>query len=351
MAVYYLGDVEGRLYVDLNMPQGSSIQLPSAQLPAQLPGQIADIPPSPLTRCTKDVRPCPDGSFVSRSGPNCTFAPCPTDSLEAETIALEKQINRSGLTASYEFASGILKQYLEGVAMGQLILNAKLLELAFDEKVASQVNFTKSLPGFQAVSNSTYTKPIVTLSFVSTDGGPEDSKVEFFRREYGARLQDMATPTSDIEGDRELTFPVRSSTAEKQLFALVQEASMNPKLGAEVVVSFTDIKSATPRAPILSETPLPFSDGVGADGVGQDDGSSNTGFGGVSPGGIKPSPKPKEPSDYDAKDEDTSIYTDPNGYDRFVINPITGLMGRIGDGKLFQITGKNADGTYSYVAL
>jgi plastocyanin len=28
--------------------------------------------------CTQDARLCPDGSYVSRQGPNCQFAPCPT---------------------------------------------------------------------------------------------------------------------------------------------------------------------------------------------------------------------------------------------------------------------------------
>lgn len=34
--------------------------------------------------CTMDVKECPDGSFVSRSGPNCEFAACPTSSSEAD---------------------------------------------------------------------------------------------------------------------------------------------------------------------------------------------------------------------------------------------------------------------------
>ena len=38
-------------------------------------------------------------------------------------------------------------------------------------------------------------------------------------------------------------------------------------------------------------------------------------------------------------------------YQQFVINPATGEMGRIGDGKVFQITGRNPDGTYSFKAV
>ena len=30
--------------------------------------------------CTADVKLCSDGSYVSRTGPNCEFAPCPGES-------------------------------------------------------------------------------------------------------------------------------------------------------------------------------------------------------------------------------------------------------------------------------
>jgi hypothetical protein len=253
MAVYYLGDVEGRLYVDLDMPEGTSLEMPSAQLSEQL----AEITTPSRTRCTKDARQCPDGSFVSRSGPNCAFAPCPTDSLEAEGVALEEQINLSGAYASYDFASGILQQYLEGVAMFQLLLNAKLEEKAFDEKVAGLVQYTQSLPEFQPDSTSTYTFPMMTLIFVPMDGGTEDQKVEFFRRQYGAQLQSIAMPGSDIEGDTQLTFPARSPIAEQELFTLAQEASMNPELGAEVAVTYMEVKSLTPKPRIPPSTPPP----------------------------------------------------------------------------------------------
>ncbi|MDR3642650.1 MAG: carboxypeptidase-like regulatory domain-containing protein [Candidatus Doudnabacteria bacterium] len=33
--------------------------------------------PSPID-CTQEARQCPDGSYVSRSGPNCEFAACPS---------------------------------------------------------------------------------------------------------------------------------------------------------------------------------------------------------------------------------------------------------------------------------
>lgn len=33
-------------------------------------------PDEPIA-CTMDAKMCPDGSYVSRQGPNCEFAPCP----------------------------------------------------------------------------------------------------------------------------------------------------------------------------------------------------------------------------------------------------------------------------------
>lgn len=34
--------------------------------------------PLPSERaCTRDAKICPDGTAVGRTGPNCTFAPCP----------------------------------------------------------------------------------------------------------------------------------------------------------------------------------------------------------------------------------------------------------------------------------
>jgi len=38
----------------------------------------ANSPDSPqMQACTLEARLCPDGSAVGRTGPNCSFAPCP----------------------------------------------------------------------------------------------------------------------------------------------------------------------------------------------------------------------------------------------------------------------------------
>jgi hypothetical protein len=42
----------------------------------------------PGTACTQEAKICPDGSAVGRTGPDCSFAPCPalaTSTLDAST--------------------------------------------------------------------------------------------------------------------------------------------------------------------------------------------------------------------------------------------------------------------------
>ena len=41
--------------------------------------------PSPVA-CTQEVRQCPDGSYVGRTGPDCAFAVCPTPTTQGQGI-------------------------------------------------------------------------------------------------------------------------------------------------------------------------------------------------------------------------------------------------------------------------
>lgn len=43
--------------------------------------------------CTMDAKLCPDGSYVSRSGPNCEFAQCPAPSANGISIGSQTTIN------------------------------------------------------------------------------------------------------------------------------------------------------------------------------------------------------------------------------------------------------------------
>jgi len=41
------------------------------------PVQTVSEQPTEPTICTMEAKLCPDGSYVSRTGPNCAFAKCP----------------------------------------------------------------------------------------------------------------------------------------------------------------------------------------------------------------------------------------------------------------------------------
>lgn len=44
-----------------------------------------------MTACTMDAKQCPDGSYVGRTGPNCTFEPCPSEKERSEKEDTEDQ--------------------------------------------------------------------------------------------------------------------------------------------------------------------------------------------------------------------------------------------------------------------
>jgi len=42
--------------------------------------------PTDLVACTMEAKLCPDGSYVSRQGPKCEFASCPTSSVKNDCV-------------------------------------------------------------------------------------------------------------------------------------------------------------------------------------------------------------------------------------------------------------------------
>lgn len=55
---------------------------PEAMTPAPQVSGVEEVLPPPdalSTACPMDVKLCPDGSSVGRSGPECTFEPCPNE--------------------------------------------------------------------------------------------------------------------------------------------------------------------------------------------------------------------------------------------------------------------------------
>jgi hypothetical protein len=58
-----------------NMPKVLNV-LSTFQL---VPGSISPTTFQSQVLCTQEVKQCPDGSYVGRTGPNCAFAPCPIE--------------------------------------------------------------------------------------------------------------------------------------------------------------------------------------------------------------------------------------------------------------------------------
>jgi endonuclease YncB( thermonuclease family) len=62
--------------------------------------------------CTMDAKQCPDGSFVSRTGPNCEFAPCPGESPNTNASNSDSR-NSTGFTCGSKRTCGQMSSCAE----------------------------------------------------------------------------------------------------------------------------------------------------------------------------------------------------------------------------------------------
>lgn len=67
---------------------GATLVVFLVTLVAFLAPYLDTVTPQKQMACTEEAKVCPDGSAVGRTGPSCTFAPCPNDNLP----------NRPGIT-------------------------------------------------------------------------------------------------------------------------------------------------------------------------------------------------------------------------------------------------------------
>jgi len=102
--------------------------------------------------CTQEVKQCPDGSYVSRTGPNCEFAECPgakEDTTNSQKYFSCRQVggnNRVNRSAPYKKGSIVFKAK-DGTSE-ETILN-KLKPLGYDLKTVN------SAWGYSGVDRST----------------------------------------------------------------------------------------------------------------------------------------------------------------------------------------------------
>ena len=67
----------GTLVLANDNPSGLPANADSRSVPIRFAAPVAKTGPSGVV-CTMEAKLCPDGGYVSRTGPNCEFAPCPS---------------------------------------------------------------------------------------------------------------------------------------------------------------------------------------------------------------------------------------------------------------------------------
>lgn len=65
-------------------------------------------PKKPIA-CTADAKLCPDGSAVGRTGPDCSFAPCPTETVPPPTVCSPESKLADVCTMEYAPVCGLVE--------------------------------------------------------------------------------------------------------------------------------------------------------------------------------------------------------------------------------------------------
>lgn len=121
------------------------------------------------TACTADAKICPDGSGVGRTGPNCTFAPCPPPNYEV-----------SSLGVSFIAPSGYVENL---VAKG----DDTTLVSVFDKSSKGEVPHTILLRVFP-FENGGATSTILAHTMYESSGEMAKSLKEFTQKAIGSHL-------------------------------------------------------------------------------------------------------------------------------------------------------------------
>ncbi len=166
--------------------------------------------------CSLDGRICPDGTTVSRTGPNCSFAPCPA--YDSGTRKVEDE--ETGI--SYSYQTLVDNEYLSLVDQPTVTTDIAVLECGSDEETVyldGEMYCTKSVNEGAAGSvyhTHTYKKMVngksTTTEFVirmpqcanydeEAMSECEEEQEEFSAQEYGQFVLDSVVITV-TESDR-----------------------------------------------------------------------------------------------------------------------------------------------------
>ncbi len=114
--------------------------------------KAAPLPDNQLKACTMEAKICPDGSTVGRTGPNCEFTPCPTESVEIDTSNWKTYRNeRYGFEFKYpKDWTNITKDYVEKqyIFSNSIELNSIEIEkggIFFNLTIGSDINLFDAL--------------------------------------------------------------------------------------------------------------------------------------------------------------------------------------------------------------
>ncbi|HTK83644.1 MAG TPA: hypothetical protein VL625_01035 [Patescibacteria group bacterium] len=126
-------------------------------------------PPPGATVCTMDAKKCPDGSWVSRTGPNCEFAPCPGEKSDEGTDGGEDDGagNSSGSGESGEGETAPPIYLTPDTPQSPVLVPRSSIEPphAMDDESVVLDQWLKTIPGAESGQMQKISDPAVASAF------------------------------------------------------------------------------------------------------------------------------------------------------------------------------------------
>lgn len=308
----YIDTVQGDVYINTAPSTGVSM-IGQGETPAS-PVALPPINTGGM-KCTKDVRECPDGSYVTRQGPRCEFPPCPgtgrmvpggagglvRGNLQESADALVRAVDSANQDSLYWFANGVLHTYLQGVGLGSIIAHNVLESLYLKERLKKIIETTPNLKKYPSFSlPSVFPSKVGFLKILPDDSSGLQASVSKLFNLYDLRSSFKDGKFSFDPANGTVSFVLASPKAEIELGKIAIEATQNPAIGAVVAYSST---ADSEQEKLISQTLDQISSGT------QNLADTNTPFlvqispapspvppGPIPPGPIPPGPTPPGPT-------------------------------------------------------